>query len=479
MSTPIHTFTNFMGQSARRLSPRSSSNHLREQAQAQVADHFEHSNNTIQLRLAELRSREEHLTDCEVAELADLNEAQQLQQMIEANCLLDEDVREATRLAHLRQAFTSPGYKSAQHSGDQFERTSRPETPKPEHNPPDPQARLADLRSREADLDAVEQVELYELSEAKRLQVAFEQNNLANDEIQEAFRLADLRKAFETPKATPQTRPSRQYALSGSALSHNTEYINRPGQSAKKAKPKSGETSDPQRNASERSTGTTSQTPLSGARMQEHELFGRNLREVTIQQGNNNSCYLLSALDAILHHPQGQRILDLIPVNRVPNGYQVRFPAHPEPIFVPETDLRASGIPRSNQIGIPIIWNAYFRLPDALNPQMLDTTHNALRRMFGNRVAEARDTINDTLDESNQLRHILTETADIWTATPLHRSASGRISAGNHYFSVRPNQDLSMHLADPLNTSQATSHVINQNSFSREYFPELTRIHLG
>lgn len=306
-----------------------------------------------------------------------------------------------------------------------------------------PKDRLVQLSSREERLSDTELAELSDLREAQRLQRAVEQDQLADEDVREAARLAHLRQGFESRPNRQETTPPPQ------------ESWHSPGISAGPSLAMRG-------------------TPVST-----QDLFGSNLSEVTLRQRNNSTCYLLSAFDAILNHPQGGRILDLIRVNWVDEGYLVKFPGHPEPIHVAERDLRGRDVPESNRIGIPIIWNAYLQLPGAKDKHVFDNTNDALRRMFGNHVAEARETINTTLAESSRQRHRNRNSADIWTTTRVVRNRQGQASGtGLHYFSIRPNRDGSFDLANPDNTRSPELHFDHQEALVEAFHPELTRIRL-
>ncbi len=69
------------------------------------------------------------------------------------------------------------------------------------------------------------------------------------------------------------------------------------------------------------------------------ELFDSDLTRIQFQQQGGNTCYLLSALDAIFHHPQGKQILAKIQITRTPDGYAVKFPGQPEVVNVKEQEL--------------------------------------------------------------------------------------------------------------------------------------------
>jgi hypothetical protein len=458
MSSPIRrTVYSFLGNANRTRSSRNGATRLPELAM----DHFGHAQADpllVQTRMAQLLSREEHLTAIEAVELCDLNEAKRLQQAIEQGTLTNEDVREAARLAHLRQAFETPA-PSVAPVAQSFDRLIL-----------NPKARLAHLLSREGQLTAAQAAELSDLQEAQRLQQAIEKGTLADEDVREAARLADLRIAFKQAQPTSASNPFQSNNHASARTQSDTPNLSRANASA----------SDRPHSANHAATANGNRTAgMAGIPQTVHALFGQNLTTVTLRQGNNNTCYLLSALDAILHHPQGERILNLIQINRVPGGYLVKFPGQPNLIHVPEQALDAAHGPSSNRLGIPIIWNAYLRIPGALNAQTYDTTHLALKRMFGDRVYDARQTIDATLAESNQLRGFLTETADIWTTTRLHRDEAGRATGvGAHYFSIRPNANQSMDLANPFNTASPMRQFTDQASLQEEFLPELSRLRL-
>jgi len=441
----------------------------------QENDRFEpttaNDEDALRLRLAHLRSREENLNDAEAAELCDLNDAQRLQQDYEQGKLADSDVREAVRLASLRKAFATPGFVSktkTHHQGDQFKKLNeaqRNETQKKETETAEPteaellaiRNRLSGLRARRSQLSPEDVADLCDLEDAERIQRAIEQNKLEDRDVAEASRLAPLRKAFEkASKPVKATKISKSHAKSHAKLSKKHQADNNGSHS----------TND---TGGSSANGTLTHN-MPGTPMSMNDLYGRNLARVTIRQGNNNTCYLLSAFDAIFNHPQGRRLLSLIQVNRVRDGYMVRFPGQPEPIHVPKSALKGNNMPTSNQIGVTILWRAFFSTPGAPDPQEFGNATDAMERIFGrDRVASTRDTIDVTLAESSQERNAQANHIDLLTTTR---------RGGNHYFSIRPNADLSFNLANPRNTNVVHEHLSNQHAIARHYSPELTRIRL-
>lgn len=120
------------------------------------------------------------------------------------------------------------------------------------------------------------------------------------------------------------------------------------------------------------------------------KLFGRDLTLIQFQQRGGNTCYLLSALDAIFHHPQGKQILEKIQIAPTPGGYSVKFPGQPQAIVVKAEELGslrlASGLNvfgvQSKCLGVCILECAYSKIPNSTFGQY-DETKNALTRLFG------------------------------------------------------------------------------------------------
>ncbi len=124
------------------------------------------------------------------------------------------------------------------------------------------------------------------------------------------------------------------------------------------------------------------------------ELFGSDLTSIQFQQKDGNTCYLLSSLDAIFHHPQGKQILEKIQITRTPDGYSVKFPGQPQSINVSNEELeleRRLRLADGNHVkgvessckGVCILECAYSKIPD--NPRFgkTDEFKNAMTRIFG------------------------------------------------------------------------------------------------
>ena len=110
-------------------------------------------------------------------------------------------------------------------------------------------------------------------------------------------------------------------------------------------------------------------------------VFGPDLKAVTFKQKSNNTCYVLATLDNILHHPQGAEMLKSIEVTKTPRGYQVKFPAQQHPVEVLDSELKAPSAAHSNQVGIPVLEQAYLKLPN-VDRQDIGESLTALGNMF-------------------------------------------------------------------------------------------------
>jgi hypothetical protein len=216
-------------------------------------------------------------------------------------------------------------------------------------------------------------------------------------------------------------------------------------------------------------------------RLTTEQVFGPDPSKITFRQQGGNTCYLLSALDNILHHPQCKRILAQIRFEKTEEGYRITFPGQAQPIAIKPSDIRSNGVHCDN-LGIRLLEAAYFKIPDSqIQWGRFDTTNLALRRIFGDRiVATAAQSVQDyaPIDQSMQLGHLLDTEADIWTATKRVKNAEGQpINTGNHYFSIRsvPGHNDQVHLIDPFNTNQVFK-TLTIPQLNEQYQAEMNRL---
>jgi hypothetical protein len=207
------------------------------------------------------------------------------------------------------------------------------------------------------------------------------------------------------------------------------------------------------------------------------DLFGSNLKSIHFQQGNTNTCYLLSALDNIFQHPKGKKILDLIKIKEVENGFSVKFPGQPHSISVSYDELGA--YVKSETPGVSILEQAYLKIPRVPSASTFDTTNNALVRMFGANRVRLPSFEETTLAASAQMQPLVDEFADIWTATKrlLKTGESPRI--GEHYYSLRLNPNLDeIQVVNPHATNRLIE-TLNQAQLEEAFWPELNQIRLS
>ncbi|WP_303675150.1 hypothetical protein [Vampirovibrio chlorellavorus] len=120
------------------------------------------------------------------------------------------------------------------------------------------------------------------------------------------------------------------------------------------------------------------------------ELFGPELTDIQFRQQSGNTCYLLSSLDAIFHHPQGKQILEKIKITRTPDGYAVTFPGQPQPVIVSTGELGRLRLANGDDVpgvkseceGVSILECAYSKIPNPIFGEE-DESKNALARIFG------------------------------------------------------------------------------------------------
>jgi hypothetical protein len=96
-------------------------------------------------------------------------------------------------------------------------------------------------------------------------------------------------------------------------------------------------------------------------------LFGNDLKNVHFEQGGRADCFLLAAIKAMLDHPQGERILSKIAIERLPGRterYSVQFPSQSQPVFVNRTEL-GHGV-ASDHLGVPLLEKAYEKMLEGM-----------------------------------------------------------------------------------------------------------------
>ncbi len=136
-------------------------------------------------------------------------------------------------------------------------------------------------------------------------------------------------------------------------------------------------------------------SPLQVGPLSTEDLFGEDLKSIHLIQKNSNTCNLLVALNSIFQHPQGQKILDLIKISRIQNGYEVNFPGQRQLITVLDIELVQYG--RSKAPGVYILEQAYLNIDP--KPPVFDTTHNALVKMLGENHVLSEESIGNALTE--------------------------------------------------------------------------------
>lgn len=214
------------------------------------------------------------------------------------------------------------------------------------------------------------------------------------------------------------------------------------------------------------------------------QVFGPDPSQITFHQNGGNTCYLLSAIDSILHHPHCNAILEKIGFEKTKDGYIVTFPGQQQLIFVSQHDIQASGGVQSDNLGIRLLEAAYFKIPD---PQIqwgrFDTTNFALHRIFGNQIlVTAANAVRDyvPIDQSFQLARLLNTEADVWTATRRVKDAFEQpVATGNHYYSIRPvpGHPEQVQIVNPFNTSQIAG-TLTIEQLNEDYQVEMSRLRL-
>ncbi|WP_373532618.1 hypothetical protein [Vampirovibrio sp.] len=232
-----------------------------------------------------------------------------------------------------------------------------------------------------------------------------------------------------------------------------------------------------QRSKPETLSGGVNQAAVAGV-LKTSQMFGTDLKSIQFQQGNANTCYLLSALDNIFHHPQGEKILDLIKIKQSPTGYSVKFPSQPHEIKVRNHEL--GKYTQSSTPGVALLEQAYLKLPGAKTPLEYDNTHDALARIFGSERLRESNVAATTLKDSLQQQHAAGDFADIWTTTRRVKNRAGQpVKTGSHYFSVRRNPDdaSKISLVNPYRT-QTVEQTLTHSEFGDAFWPELNRIRI-
>ncbi len=223
---------------------------------------------------------------------------------------------------------------------------------------------------------------------------------------------------------------------------------------------------------------TSSKTPpVAVGPLTTRELFGPNLTNIRFSQNGGNTCYLLSALDNIFHHPQGQRILNLIRFEKTRNGYNVKFPGQPNSIHVLESELGGRGVISANK-GVQVLEQAYLKIPGVRYGEF-DRTNNAMQRIFGRRLERAENTIGIGIDESSQMAPLVHDYADLWTATSIVRNRAGHpTGTGVHYYSLRlnPRNPEQVQVVNPYDTGRVSTTYNRIADLENNYQVELNRI---
>lgn len=207
------------------------------------------------------------------------------------------------------------------------------------------------------------------------------------------------------------------------------------------------------------------------------QLFGVNPGNIRFHQNGGNTCYLLSAMDNIFHHPQGQRILNLIRFEKTRTGYNVKFPGQPKPIHVLDSELGRRGVISENR-GVQVLEQAYLKIPGVRYGEF-DRTNNAMRRMFGNRLERAEHTTGIGIDESSQMGAVVHDHADLWTATRINRDNAGNpTGTGAHYYSLRlnPRHPTRVQVVNPYNTGEIAATYNRIEDLEEDFQVELNRI---
>lgn len=200
-------------------------------------------------------------------------------------------------------------------------------------------------------------------------------------------------------------------------------------------------------------------------------IFEDDLKSIHFQQKRGTqTCYLLAAFDNIFNHPQGQKILDLIKIDQIENGYEVTFPGQPDhPITVHHEEL--GQYVQSKTRGVAILEQAY--LKTGVDPYRKDSTYNALVRMFGKVRVEQPWSDVTTLAHSGQTQDSF---ADICTGME-----PAVIDTPNaHYYSVNvdPENHERFHLVNPFNTRDI-ERSLTQEELTQQFYVEINRILLN
>lgn len=119
------------------------------------------------------------------------------------------------------------------------------------------------------------------------------------------------------------------------------------------------------------------------------DLWGGPLAGVTLRQGSSiKNCYLLAAIDSILHHPKGGQVMEQIAFEKKNYRYQVKFPAC-EPVKIHQTQVGYTV--RTDSLGVQLLEHAYIQLMQDRNKYeqlSYNSPERAIRAMFGTSVEE-------------------------------------------------------------------------------------------
>lgn len=121
----------------------------------------------------------------------------------------------------------------------------------------------------------------------------------------------------------------------------------------------------------------------------DQDLWGGPLAEITFRQSSGiYNCYLLAAIDSILHHPKGRQVMNQIAFEKNDSHYQVRFPAC-EPVKIRQNEVGYTV--RTDSLGVQLLEHAYIKLMQSRNKNEqigYNSPERAIRTMFGTDVEE-------------------------------------------------------------------------------------------
>jgi hypothetical protein len=166
-----------------------------------------------------------------------------------------------------------------------------------------------------------------------------------------------------------------------------------------------------------------------GQQLTLEELFGTNLKNNTSRQQSGYSCYVLSALDNILQHPQAENMLKAITVRKLSDtAFEVNFHKG-SAIEVTVNDLRASDVATSDHLGVPLLEQAYLKtLPENERREYGESLHvfEALvpERLLPSSTGLKEYRANDS-DYKTYLQQLIQDSKDHPDNTPL-------LSIGSH-----------------------------------------------